>query len=73
MKLSKVIRQLRGERSAADFGKDLGVSQTAIFKWEDGEGVGPFNRMRLLEYAKRTGAAREIVDALEAAQPELRA
>lgn len=77
MRLSTCVKRLRESaeerlQSTAAFGAEIGVSHTAIVEWENGKGISPFNRMRLLAYAKRVNAAPEIIDTLEAAQPEMR-
>lgn len=71
-KLSKVVKKLRGDLSTAAFGEKIGVSHTAVVEWESGKNVGPFNRMKLLAYAKEIGAEKDVLVALEAAQPEMR-
>lgn len=56
-----------------DFGKAIGVSHTAVVEWEDGKGISPFNKMRLLAFAESLDAVDDdVLAALRAAQPELR-
>lgn len=61
-----------------EFAEAIGVTHGAICQWQGGNRVSPFNRMRLLAFAKDAKSKEgkrvptEIVAALEATQPELR-
>lgn len=74
MKLSTCVKKLRTEAdlSTKAFGEALGVSHTAVVEWEHGKGISPFNRLRLLAFAKDRAADPVIVAVLEAAQEDLR-
>lgn len=71
--MEKIVRRLRGEDTQKEFAKKIGVKSAAtICFWERGAtSVDPFNRMRLLDYARRSNAAADLVAALEKAQEEL--
>lgn len=73
MSLAATILKLRqhAQLNTIEFGKALGVSHVTVVHWEDGDGVGPFNRMRLLNYARQVSAPADVIAALEAVQPEL--
>lgn len=65
MKLSDVVRSLRGKDSVRKFSEALSVSHTSVVEWEHGANVGPWNRIKLLTLAKQVGAAPKLIKALE--------
>lgn len=74
MTARQIVLALRkhADMTQAEFGDAVGVTGAAINLWEHGGKVSPFNRMRLLAFAKEKTAPQEIVAALEAVQPEMR-
>lgn len=73
--LKTVVRELRefAQKTQEEFGKEVGVSHAAICFWENGQPVGSYSRILLLQYAKRASAPAELVRELEAVQPGARA
>lgn len=72
MKLSTAVKELRVHLglSQTRLGEEIGVAHTTVVYWEQGKSIGPYNRMRLFDYAKKVEAPPAIVAAFEAAQPD---
>jgi len=73
MTTRQIVLRLREHSglNQVEFGKAIGVSGTAVMLWEHGKRIAPFNRMRLLAFARSKNAPPDLVAALEQAQPEL--
>lgn len=68
MDLAEIVIALRDGQTFEAFAEAVGVSHAAIRAWENGSNVSPWNRIRLLNYAKNHDAPSKIIKALEAAQ-----
>jgi DNA-binding transcriptional regulator YiaG len=71
MESGEAVKALRTHMglSQTKFGEAVGVAHTTVVYWEQGKSIGPFNRLRLLDTARRAEAPADVIETLEALQP----